>query len=27
LYIINYSRSRPNDAIMIINQFCRVSHT
>jgi vesicle coat complex subunit len=25
LYIINYSRSRPNDAIMIINQFCRVS--
>ena len=25
LYIINYSRSRPNDAIMIIHQFCRVS--
>jgi vesicle coat complex subunit len=25
LYIINYSRSKPNDAIMIINQFCRVS--
>lgn len=24
LYIINYSRSRPDDAIMIINQFCRV---
>lgn len=24
LYIINYSRQRPNDAIMIINQFCRV---
>ena len=23
LYIINYSRQRPNDAIMIINQFCR----
>ena len=25
LYIINYSRSKPNDAIMIINQFVRVS--
>jgi len=24
LYIITYSRARPNDAIMIINQFCRV---
>lgn len=24
LYIINYSRSKPNDAIMIINQFRKV---
>jgi vesicle coat complex subunit len=23
LYIINYSQSRPKDAIMVINQFCR----
>lgn len=24
LYIVNYSQSRPKDAIMVINQFCRV---
>lgn len=25
LYIINYSQSHPKDAIMVINQFCRVT--
>lgn len=25
LYIVNYSQSRPKDAIMVINQFCRVA--